>query len=68
MIDNIPALTSSVTIALLPTQLIAEILISRGMLYFPSRTTLVVLSLVRYKWSDVDIISGVSGRICVSVS
>ena len=27
-----------------------------------------ILSLVRYKWSDVDIISGVSGRICVSVS
>ena len=38
MIDNIPTLTSSVTTALLPTQLIVEILISRGMLYFPSRT------------------------------
>ena len=44
-IELIPTLISSVTSALLPAQLVAEILISRGMLYSPSRTTLVVLVL-----------------------
>ena len=38
-----PTKTSSVTSALVPAQLMAETLISRGMLYFPSRTTVVVL-------------------------
>ena len=45
-IELIPTLISSVTSALLPAQLVAEILISRGMLYSPSRTTLVVLVLM----------------------
>ena len=38
-----PTKTSSVTSALVPAQLMAETLISRGMLYFPSRATDVVL-------------------------
>ena len=38
-----PTKTSLVTSALVPAQLMAETLISRGMLYFPSRTTVVVL-------------------------
>ena len=38
-----PTKTSTVTSALMPAQLMAETLISRGMLYFPSRTTVVVL-------------------------
>ena len=45
-VHDIPTWTSSVTSTLLPAQLVAEMLISRGMLYSPSRTTLVVVVLM----------------------
>ena len=38
-----PTKISSVTSALVPAQLMAETLISRGMLYTPSRTTVVLV-------------------------
>ena len=51
MMTHIPTITCSVTSALEPAQLMAESVICRGMLYSPSRTTVVVL--VEMKWSVV---------------
>ena len=51
MVTHIPTISCSMTSVLEPAQLMAESVICRGMLYSPSRTTVVVL--VEMKWSGV---------------